>query len=116
MRSTLMVVVLVLCGCKSAWERYPESLYAVMREDTREAANAHFNLLVKICDDARVRGIAPPPGVAAELAYYAHRTGQSDKAPSALALELEHYPQSVTFLKVFERHLASVTPMEPSGP
>ncbi len=105
--------VLLLAGCaSSSWEKYPPSLYKVLREETPTAVLKHELLLERVIAESEKSGTKPPPGVAAEYAYYCWRLGKQDVAKEALRQESEHYPESRQFLGIVDRFLPSVATVE----
>ena len=116
MRRGWILGLLLLGGCASAWERYDESLYRVMREGTPRSIDDHRQLLDRVILDAERGGKAPPGGIYAEYAFYCWRLGDRAQAEAALDKEQAAYPQAKTFLGAFRRFLDTVTPIAPPPP
>jgi hypothetical protein len=107
LRSLAVLALVGLAGCASdPYGRYPDSLYASLKDDTREARSAHAALLERVIAWSDEQGRPPPPGVCAELAYYRTRLGQRDQAEALLAREEASYPESARFLTMVRKVLA----------
>lgn len=107
----LVIALVTLVGCKTAWERHDESLYSVMKNPSAATAEAHSKVIHSIIKNAQARDARPPAGLSAEYAYYLAKLGRRDEAKAYLDLEARHYPEAKTFLAVLERFLEGVTPL-----
>lgn len=90
-------------GCAGGWERYSESLYHSMQEDSPEARESHASLLDKIISQAESRGEKPRPGLCAEYSFYLARLQRMDQAYVYLEKEMQYYPESIVFVKILGR-------------
>lgn len=99
----LLFYAMFFWGCASAWERYSESLYHSMQEDSPEAREKHSQLLQEIISDAESKGQKPYPGLCAEYAFYLARMQRTDQASVYLEKEIQYYPESITFVRILER-------------
>jgi hypothetical protein len=99
-----VLALAVACGTPSP--RYASSLEAVLREATPENLLAHRQALERALADYERAGTEPPPGLHAELAWYAHRLGDREAAAAALRKELTLHPAARDFVQALERFLA----------
>lgn len=102
--ATLILVLAEACGAPPP--RYATSLEAVLREATPENLLAHRQALERALTDYERAGTEPPPGLHAELAWYAHRLGDREAAAAALRKELTLHPAAKDFVQALERFLA----------
>jgi hypothetical protein len=106
------LIVFALCSCATSWEKYPMSLYSALKAETPDAIVAHQQLLEDMYMTAERANKKPPPGIAAEYAYYSWMLGKTEQAERALARERVFYPESAKFCDLLERFAASITPLE----
>ncbi len=102
----LVLLPVALCGCAgNPYQSYPDSLYAALYENTPEALGEHETLLEEILVWYDQEGQIAPPGVAAELAFYQARLGQTDRVEELLRREVATYPESELFVGALRRFL-----------
>jgi len=99
----ILCFVLLCFGCARGWERYSESLYHSMQEDSPEARENHGLLLAKIIDEAESKGKRPRPGLCAEYGFYLAKMQRTDQAALYLEKEIQYYPESIAFVRIINR-------------
>ena len=100
----LAFLSLLVSGCAGdPWEAYDDTLYRALRDATKEAVQAHEDLLRRILDEADEAGTLPPPGVAAEYGYALAGRGEAEAGRHFLDLERKHYPESAAFVDALGR-------------
>ena len=83
--AVLLLSLAALGGCAgNPYQSYPDSLYAALYENTPEALGEHQALLEEILAWYDQEGQTAPPGVAAELAFYQAKLGQTDRVDELL--------------------------------
>jgi hypothetical protein len=84
---------------------YPDSLCRVLQQETPPALAAHASLLEQVIDSFEG---APPAGLELELAYYAARLGDHERARAALERERARYPELAALLEAAAGHLRAL--------
>lgn len=98
------IIVITLCfvGCKPDalyyWGDYSETYYAYKKSPNAETLAKHKLALLKIISESTIRRKAVPPGVYAELGYFAYQEGKINESKSFFLKEIALYPESSIFL------------------
>jgi|GEM_PF-307128 len=98
-----LAIVIPLGACRSPYDGYGSSLYRQLKKPTPENQAAHLNLLAKVIERADRNQVRPPPGVCAEYGYNLGLLGRTAEATDYLDREVQHYPESETFVSVLKR-------------
>ncbi|KAB2925228.1 MAG: DUF4810 domain-containing protein [Bacteroidetes bacterium] len=103
-KMTVPIIALIVCfvGCKPDalyyWGDYSETYYAYKKSPNAETLAKHKLALLKIVSESTLRRKAVPPGVYAELGYFAYQEGKMNESNSYFQKEISLYPESSIFL------------------
>lgn len=102
----------LFAGCATAnkpmysWGDYSSSLYSVKKDASDDNVTKHKQVLLRIMDDSKEKGLRVPPGVYCEYGYILIKEGKADDALSYLDLEEQTYPESKVFIQRLKSQVA----------
>jgi len=97
-----------LQGCTSVskagyyWGKYSETYLAVVRKPSKDTTQQHISELREILSVSEEKGLRPPPGICAELAFYLSqldKQGNQDEIEKFYQCEMTTYPESKIFIE-----------------
>jgi len=121
-RTTLQVLVLVLAGlfsgCTTAvikepqyyYGTYQKTLYHLKKDPTPENTAKYQACLEDIISKSREKNFRVPPGIHCEYGYLLWQKGQHSRAEEQFGLEIQTYPESLTFVTLVLKMLKHEPP------
>jgi hypothetical protein len=102
--SLILLLVFFFAGCVTqkplyGWGDYSSSLYRLKKNPCDENLVKHEQVLLKIMEDSKEKGLRVPPGVYCEYGYILLKEGKSNEALSYFDLEEKNYPEATVFIE-----------------
>ena len=100
----LILACALLGGCATTkpmyyWDGYSQSLYKYKKHETPENREAHKQVLLKIIQSSKEKGMRVPPGVCCEYGYILVAEGKIEEGRSYISMEEQLYPESSVFIQ-----------------
>jgi len=100
----ILLSVFFFTGCATQkpmynWGDYSSSLYKLKKDPCDENLMKYKQVLLKIMEDSKKKGLRVPPGVYCEYGYISMKEGKTDEALAYFDLEEKTYPESVVFMQ-----------------
>lgn len=116
-RKTVLLASLIIAGgflggCASKtkpplyyYGDYPKTLYKLKKDPSPARTAAHQESLEDVIQESKERNLRVPPGIYCEYGYLLWQKGQHAQAEAQFNLEMQTYPESVTFVTLVQKML-----------